>query len=146
MAGDAAGNLYAAAGSPARVYRITPKGEVSVIFAASELEVQALVVDRGGAIYAATSPDGRVYRIVHSPAGVNQKTESAAPAGAEKQAARNQPVDPNYSSSVYFDPKTKYIWALAIDGRGRLYVATGDHGEIFRVEKDGASSVVFQER
>jgi sugar lactone lactonase YvrE len=144
VAGDTAGNLYAAAGSPARVYRITPKGEVSVIFAASELEVQALVVDRGGAIYAATSPDGRVYRIVYSPAGVDRKTESAAPAGAEKQAAHNQQVDPNYSSSVYFDPKTKYIWALAIDGQGRLYVATGDHGEIFRVEKNGASSAFFK--
>ena len=53
-------------------------------------------------------------------------------------------MDPNYISSVYFDPKTKYIWALALDGQGRLYVATGDHGEIFRVEKDGKSSVFFK--
>ncbi len=142
-ASDAEGNLYAAAGSPARVYRITPKGEVSVIFAASELQVQALAVDRDGTIYAATSPDGRVYRIVHNPAA-GATENSAAPALAEKQPAHNEQVSPNYISSVYFDPKTKYIWALAIDGKGRLYVATGDHGEIFRVEKDGTSSVFFK--
>jgi hypothetical protein len=144
VASDAEGNLYAAAGSPARVYRITPKGEVSVIFAATELQVQALVVDRGGAIYAATSPDGRVYRIVYSPAGAAGTETSAAPAPAEKQPAHNEQVNPNYVSSVYFDPKTKYIWALAIDSQGRLYVATGDHGEIFRVEKDGTSSAFFK--
>ena len=144
VASDAEGNLYAAAGSPARVYRITPKGEVSVIFAATELQVQALVVDRGGAIYAATSPDGRVYRIVRSPAGAAGTEPSAAPALAEKQPNHSEQVNPNYVSSVYFDPKTKYIWALAIDSQGRLYVATGDHGEIFRVEKDGTSSAFFK--
>jgi sugar lactone lactonase YvrE len=143
-ASDAEGNLYAAAGSPARVYRITPKGEVSVIFAASELQVQALAVDRAGTIYAATSPDGRVYRIVHSPIGTAGMEPPTVPAPAEKPPAYNEQVSPNYISSVYFDPKTKYIWALAIDSQGRLYVATGDHGEIFRVEKDGASSVFFK--
>ncbi len=143
-ASDAEGNLYAAAGSPARVYRITPKGEVSVIFAASELQVQALAVDRAGTIYAATSPDGRVYRIVYRPIGTAGTAPAAAPALAEKPPAHNEQVSPNYTSSVYFDPKTKYIWALAIDGQGRLYVATGDHGEIFRVEKDGTSSVFFK--
>jgi sugar lactone lactonase YvrE len=136
-ASDAEGNVYAAAGSPARVYRITPKGEVSVVFAASELQVQALAVDRDGAIYAATSPDGRVYRIVYRPIGTVGTEPPAAP-------APNEQVSPKYISNVYFDPKTKYIWALAIDGKGRLYVATGDHGEIFRVEKDGTSSVFFK--
>jgi WD40 repeat protein len=147
-ASDERGNLYAATGSPAKVYRITPKGEVSVIFAASELQVQALAVDRSGAIYAATSPDGRVYRIVHSPGGSGVQAggaeSSAAPIAAEKQTPPAEQVDPNYVSSVYFDPKSKYIWALAIDNEGRLYVATGDHGEIFRVEKGGTGSVFFK--
>lgn len=145
-ASDPKGNLYVAAGSPARVYRITPKGAVTVIFANSELQVQALAVDSSGTIYAATSPDGRVYRIVYSPVAVGGQSAgpaSAAPAKAEKPAS-TEPVDPNYVSSVYFEPKTKYIWALALDGRGRLYVATGDHGEIFRVEKDGKGSVFFK--
>ena len=67
LAADAAGDIYAAAGSPARVYRITPQGQVSIIFEPQELQVQSLLVDKDGTLYAATSPDGKVYRIVRKP-------------------------------------------------------------------------------
>src|SRR5271156_1879296 len=65
IAADAAGTVYAAAGSPARVYRITPDGQSTTIFEAQELQVQALVVDKNktGIVYAATAPDGKVYRL-----------------------------------------------------------------------------------
>src|SRR5574340_255098 len=59
IATDAQGNAYAAAGAPARVYRITPQGQASIVFQPEELQVQALVVDPQGVIYAATSPDGK---------------------------------------------------------------------------------------
>jgi hypothetical protein len=45
---------------------------------------------------------------------------------------------------VYFDPGTKYIWDLAFDASGDLYVATGDHGEIYRVTPKGEHSVFFK--
>ena len=41
---DDAGNIYAASGSPAKVYRITPDGQATTIFEPTELQVQALVV------------------------------------------------------------------------------------------------------
>src|SRR5579863_10618661 len=63
IAADREGNLYAAAGSPARVYRITPDGKSVVILEPQELQVQALAVDKSGVIYAATNPDGKVYKI-----------------------------------------------------------------------------------
>src|ERR1700693_852103 len=63
IAADSSGNLYAAAGAPARVYRITPQGQSTTIFEPQELQVQALVVDKNGILYAATNPDGKVYRI-----------------------------------------------------------------------------------
>src|ERR1700692_3005111 len=63
IASDSGGNIYAAAGSPARVYRITPDGESMAIFEPQELQVQALVVDKKGIVYAATAPDGKVYRL-----------------------------------------------------------------------------------
>src|ERR1700690_1312369 len=44
IASDSLGNIYAAAGSPARVYRITPDGQIATIFEPQELQVQALVV------------------------------------------------------------------------------------------------------
>ena len=61
----------------------------------------------------------------------------------EKDAAKPA-ADPSWSSSVYFEPGTKYIWDLALDKAGNLYVATGDHGEIFRVTPKGEHSVFFK--
>ncbi len=132
---DAQGNAYAAAGSPARVYRITPEGKASIIFAPQELSVQALAIDGSGTIYAATSPDGKVYKITHSGQPPAKPTETSPSAAA---------VDASYTASVFFEPKSKYIWALAFDKQGRLYVGTGDRGEIFRVESNGAGAVFFK--
>ena len=50
----------------------------------------------------------------------------------------------NGKSEVFFDPKAKYIWALAFAPSGDLYVATGDHGEIYKVTPDGKGSLFFQ--
>jgi sugar lactone lactonase YvrE len=148
---DREGNAFVAAGSPARVYRITPQGQLSVVFEPQELQVQAMLIGRDGTLYAATSPDGKVYRITHNapapvPAPKNQKKETTTPTPAPQNL--DQPlaatVDSTYTSSVFFDPKTKYIWALAEDNEGRLYVATGDRGEIYRVDKGGNGSVFFK--
>ncbi len=49
-----------------------------------------------------------------------------------------------FSASVYFEPGTKYIWDLALDDAGNLYVATGDRGEIFRVTAKGDHSSFFK--
>lgn len=137
IAADGQGNVYAAAGAPARVYRVTPDGQASVVFAPQELEVQALVVDTSGVLYAATSPDGKVYKIERATKVGNK----AAPQPASEGDAE---LDPNFTASVFFDPKTKYIWDLALDAKGQLYVATGDQGQIFRVDGKGASSVFFK--
>jgi len=138
IAADGAGNVFAAAGAPARVYRVTPDGQATVVFAPPELEVQALVVDSSGMLYAATSPDGKVYKIERSSKS-DKKAEAPPPASEGKID-----LDPNFSSSVFFDPKTKYIWDLALDPKGNLYVATGDQGQIFRVDRKGANSVFFK--
>jgi sugar lactone lactonase YvrE len=130
IASDKAGNVYAATGSPARIYRITPDGQSTIIFEPQELQVQALVVDKNGAVFAATNPDGKVYRIEHGSAKAEAKDKSG--------------VDPSWSSSVYFEPGTKYIWDLELDDNGTLYVATGDTGEIFRVTTKGEHSVFFK--
>ena len=53
-------------------------------------------------------------------------------------------LDPSWSSSEYFAPGTKYIWDLVLDKSGNLYVATGDHGEIYKVTPKGEHSVFFK--
>jgi hypothetical protein len=146
IAADDAGNVYAATGSPARVYRITPDGKAAIIFEPQELQVQAIEVAAGGVIYAATAPDGKVYKIEHKPAEKNA-TAKADPKNSEsKDAAKDSKpaLDPSWSSSVYFAPGTKYIWGLLLDKGGNLYVATGDHGEIYKVTAKGEHSLFFK--
>jgi sugar lactone lactonase YvrE len=135
IASDAAGNVYAAAGSPARVYRITPDGQIATIFEPQELQVQALVVDKNGIIFAATAPDGKVYRL--DPPRL-EPARTATAKGAKGEARTS------WSATPYFDPGSKYIWDIVLDGAGALYVATGDHGEIYKVSANGQHSLFFK--
>lgn len=148
LASDPQGNVYAAAGSPARVYFITPSGQTSVIFEPRELQVQSLVVDPSGTIYAATSPDGRVYKIQRrAPERLPAKPSVSQPAPPQATAVAPEAtgtLDPNWTSSVFFEPKTKYIWSLALAADGSLFIATGDRGEIFRVDRTGQSALFFK--
>jgi hypothetical protein len=151
MAADDAGNVYVATGAPARVYRITPDGKATIIFEPKELQVQALRTAPGGAIFAATAPDGKVYKIEHtSPRNAasakSTSSDQASPAKEKdaKERDTTPTTDPSWTSSVYFEPGTKYIWDLALDKAGNLYVATGDHGEIYRVTPRGEHTVFFK--
>src|SRR5271155_3785647 len=108
------GSLYAAGGSPARVFRFDDSGKPSAVFQSTDLLAQSIAFDAQGALYVATSPDGKVYRVS---------------ASGEK--------------SVFFDPKSKYIWDLAFGSDGTLYVATGDKGQIFAVTPDGKSTLLY---
>src|SRR5579864_5876511 len=89
IAADREGNLYAAAGSPARVYRIAPDGKSAVIFEPQELQVQALVVDKSGVIYAATNPDGKVYKIEHHAAASDKSSKDKKPTENAKGSSEN---------------------------------------------------------
>jgi hypothetical protein len=122
IASDPAGNIYVAAGSPARVYRVTPNGQYFAIFEPQELQVQSLVVAKNGIVYAATAPDGKVYRL--------------EPNKGDAKAS--------WSATPYFDPASKYIWDIILDNAGTLYVATGDHGEIYKVTSTGQHSLFFK--
>ncbi|HET7150839.1 MAG TPA: hypothetical protein VFI60_05470 [Candidatus Acidoferrum sp.] len=111
---DPKGTLYAAGGSPAKVFRFDASGKPTVVFDSSDLSAQAIAFDSKGTLYVGTSPDGKVYKIS---------------ASGEK--------------SVFFDPKTKYIWDLAFGSDGTLYVATGDKGQLFSVAPDGKGELFY---
>jgi len=112
-------------------------------------------------IYAGTAPDGKVYKIEHRRGAVGEgKTSSEKPdtvKGSEKNKDRSAEkdsdkdkeaakpgLDPDWSATVYFAPGTKYIWDLVLDKAGNLYVATGDHGEIYKVTAKGEHSLFFK--
>src|SRR5512146_1051828 len=86
VASDERGNVFAAAGAPSRVYRVTPDGKLTVVLAPEELQVQALVADKNGVIYAAPPPDGKVYRIAPKSAAAGKSSaQNATPAPATQQ-------------------------------------------------------------
>jgi hypothetical protein len=153
VAADESGNVYAATGSPARVYRITPDGSATIIFEPQELQVQTLEVAPKGVIYAATAPDGKVYKIEPKPQEKSKtpkgkkSSEKEAPEESLQNTAKDTgkpALDPSWTSSEYFAPGTKYIWDLVLDKAGNLYVATGDHGEIYKVTPKGEHSIFFK--
>jgi len=98
---DEKGNVFFGTGNQGKVYKLTPKGELSTFFTPNEVMVHALAIDRKGRLYAATSPNGRVYRL-----------------------------DADGRAEVFCSPGETYIWAMAFGKDGSLFLATGDHGKI----------------
>jgi hypothetical protein len=119
MAQDSKGNLYTAGGTGARLFRIPPGGPGKMVAEVDALEIHAIAIDSQDRVYFGTAPDGKVYRM----------TGTAKP-------------------EVYYDPKAKYIWALAFNSKGDLLVATGGlpngAGEIHKVTAGGKGAVFFK--
>ena len=113
LAADSKGNLYTGGGSPSstnsKLVAIDPAGKSRTLAELPGLQIQAIAVDKRDRVYAATAPDGKVYRV------------DAATGKFE----------------VFYDPKTKYIWSMAFNTAGDLFIGTGDGGEVHRVTADG---------
>ncbi|HMF75676.1 MAG TPA: hypothetical protein VK604_08455 [Bryobacteraceae bacterium] len=122
VAQDSKGTLYYAGGAPTgastKVYALTPGGKAKTLTELSGLEVHALAVDAQDRLYAAVLPDAKIYRI--DP--------------ANKEGGKPQ---------LFFDAKCKYIWSMAFDKSGDLFVATGDAGIIYKVTPDGKGTQFF---
>jgi sugar lactone lactonase YvrE len=115
------GVLYAAGGSNAKVLRFDDKGIPATVFESQEMAAQALVIDARDNVYVGTSPDGKVYKI-------------PAP-DAKGQSGK---------ATVFFEPKTKYIWDLLVDASGTVFVATGDKGEVYAVSPEGKGMLFYK--
>src|ERR1043165_5364137 len=125
VAADRDGAIYAATGAPGPAHRLSAEGKSTAIFEPQELQVQSLLMTKAGVLLAATNPDGKIYRI--------ERNTGASVAGKSE-----------YSASIFFDPKTKYIWNMLLDDAGNLFVASGDQGEIFKITPKGDHSVFFK--
>src|SRR6478672_3993795 len=60
---DPKGTLFAAGGSPAKVFRFDANGKPSTAFESTDLAAQAIAFDSKGNLFVATSPDGKIYRV-----------------------------------------------------------------------------------
>lgn len=128
LASDSSGNAYLATGSPATVLKISPTGTITKLFSSKDLSVQAVKAAPDGTVYAATLPSGKVYRIGPKQTNLDESSASVV-------------FDPSAAPTAgKADSQTKYIWDLAFDAGGRLYVATGGPAAIYRVDVRAASA------
>ena len=120
------GNEYLATGTPATVLRVGADGKSATLFTSHDMSVQTVRVGPDGSVYAATLPSGKVFKLDPEAEGKNDDT-----------------------ATVIFDPSTtaekpKYVWDLAFDAKGSLYIATGAPAAIYRVTPGGKPSLFFK--
>jgi hypothetical protein len=135
VAANKAGVAFVGTGSPGAVYRITktPESKPFALFETKDLSVQVVRVGPDGYVYAATLPSGKVYRL-KADAETKQDDSNAAAvvfdlskaSGPAKTDSKDTPNKP--------DAQAHYIWDMTFDSQGRLYVATGDPGAVYRID------------
>ena len=129
-----AGLSYLGTGSPATVLRLgIRQGEKPfTIFETKDLSVQVVRFGPDGMIYAATLPGGKVFKL--KPDAEAKQDDSSAIVVFDA-AKLDGPTDANSKdASNKSDSKSHYIWDLTFDSTGRLYIAAGDPGAVYRVD------------
>ena len=63
LVADGTDSLFAGAGYPGSIFKVSHDGNIVEYFKTPELHVQTLVIDSAGNIFAGTLPHGRIYRI-----------------------------------------------------------------------------------
>jgi sugar lactone lactonase YvrE len=166
LAFDRAGNLLVGTESPGRVLRVDPQGRAFVLLDSPFQEVRALRFDDKGMLYVAAvsgraSPGGapRVDdRPADRPAGepsgapvASVSTEitsvavvdvSTSSATSSSRADRGSPrgaiyrISPDGLWDQLWESREDVPYDLVFDAEGRLGVATGNKGKIYRLEGD----------
>ena len=157
VAVDKNGTPYLGTGTPAAVLRgSAEKGAKAVtLFETRDLNVQVVRVGPDGAIYAATVPSGKVYRLKADATAKQDEASATVVFDAGKLGGSDTASDPAAKSDDSktdgdtHEPKSHYIWDMTFDAAGRLYIATGGPGMVYRVDvaKPGATARgILQER
>ena len=145
---DKSGDIFAGTGSPAAVLRLAgQKGEKPfTLFETKDLTVQALRLGPDGSLYAATLPSGKVYKL--NPGRRHEAGRNDCPGCLRRRQAGRDCCRPE-QGCLAPSAQSHYIWDLTFDSAGRLYIATGNPGAIYRVDLYQArrsAGAVFQER
>ena len=159
MAIDAQGNIVVGTEPGGLVLRVSPAGQGFVLYQTSKREVTALASDAKGNLYAAAvgtrSAGSAAPLLAPAPPPPPPPT---APAGAPRPGAASAPPPSigaaitggsevvrieadGYPRKLWSDDKD-IVYALAFDKDARLLIATGNRGNIYRLDSDTLSSLV----
>jgi hypothetical protein len=137
--------VYAGTGTPASVLRLAgQKGEKPfTLFETKDLSVQALCLGPDDALYAATLPSDKVYKL--NTKATEKQDESSATVVFDAAKAESAAAGQSKTALPQPSAQSRYVWALTFDSAGRLYIATGNPGAIYRVDpaKPGAPAELF---
>lgn len=141
VAADSSGVAYVGTASPASVLRVGADGKPFTLFTTHDVSVQVVKLGPDGALYAATLPSGRVYKLnPHATTSLNETSATVVfdlarfDAGATNSTASDGAAEKS-------DASPHYIWDLTFDHAGRLYIATGAPGAVYRVDTSRPSGV-----
>jgi hypothetical protein len=137
------GDTFLGTASPATVLRVGKDGKPFTLFETKDVSVQVVRMGPDGALYAATLPSGRVYRL--KPDATQKQDDTSATVvfdlGKLEQRALaaslpQQKTADGKDDRDRADGKSHYIWDLTFDAAGRLYIATGGPGAVYRLDAD----------
>ncbi len=124
--------------------------------------VNAVAVAPDGRIYFGTSPNGKVYELQHGklsvlyapPPGQRQvlalcmqgRHHLLVAACGTHSVLLDIPLQGNHPQPrvLFSNPKVRYIWDLQVAKNGAIYLATGPHGEIWRLGPHHKSHLLAQ--
>lgn len=132
VAANKSGVAFAGTGSPGTVIRIThtPGSKPFVLFETKDLSVQVVRIGPDGFVYAATLPSGKVYRLKADAETKQDDSTATVVFDMTKVAVEASSSKENTKP----DSKARYIWDMTFDSTGKLYIATGDPGAVYRVD------------
>jgi WD40 repeat protein len=135
------GETYLGTGAPATVLRVGKDGKAFTLFETKDVGVQVVRLGPDGALYAATLPSGKIYRL--KPDATAKQDDSSATVVFdlgridEEKPADGKPAEKTGNSrqnSDKADGKSHYIWDMTFDSAGRMYIATGGPGAVYRID------------
>jgi hypothetical protein len=145
VAANQAGTAFVGTGSPGSVYRVarTPGSKPFLLFETKDLSVQVVRVGPDGYVYAATLPSGKIHRLKAD--AETKQDDASATVVFDMAKLASAGASEGKEPAAKSETRARYIWDLTFDSTGKLYIATGDPGAVYRVDPahPAASPVLF---
>ena len=123
------GTLYAGTDQNGLIYKVSPKGSVSVLYDTGKKEVHDLVVGNDGTIYAAAMP------------GQSEEKQNGNGEGAKSVLYA---IRPSGSALRLWETDDPLLLSVSVDSDGSLRVVTGKKGRVYRIWTDGTYALLAQ--